>query len=105
MSNLVAEIRNRFTYENGKLFWKNPTYKALIGKEAGYTYNPPSVKQTPHKRVHVQNSEFSKCVPQQHAVWMMFNGALPPHTRIVHKNGDTFDNRIENLELYNAKSK
>jgi hypothetical protein len=102
MSNLVAEIRNHFTYENGKLFWKSCSKKPFQYKEAGGIYFATKEPHKPFNRIRLQN----KRIPTHHVVWMMFNGyELPKNTRIIHKNGDTLDNRIENLELYDAKSK
>ena len=102
MSNLVAEIRNRFTYKaDGKLYWKNPKNMAYLGKEAGGLYFATQAPHHPFKKMRVCN----KWMPTHHVVWTMFNGELPKRTVIHHRNGDTLDNRIENLELYNAKSK
>ncbi len=95
MSNLVVEIKNRFQYLDGKLIHKNPHFKNMEGMEAGGTYVCTRSPFNTFRRVRVNNSR----IPTHHAVWMMFNGHLPKNTRVLHINGNTLDNRIENLTL------
>lgn len=37
-------------------------------------------------------------------VWMLHNGTIPPLHVIYHRNGDTTDNRIENLMMVNRQT-
>ena len=95
MSNLVVEIKNKFQYENGKLIYKDHHFKTFKGKEAGGLYVCTHAPFKTFRRVRVGVD----LVPAHHAVWMMFNGHLPKNTRVLHINGNTLDNRIENLTL------
>lgn len=37
------------------------------------------------------------------AMWETFVGEIPKNMNIIHKNGDRWDNSIENLEIISAK--
>lgn len=92
MSNLVAEIKNRYQYLDGKLLHKNHPYE---GKEAGSVYVCTREPFNSYRKLCMSGTY----IPAHHAVWMMFNGYIPKYTQVAHINGDTLDNRIENLAL------
>ena len=82
--NLVAEL---FLYENGCLFWKNrksPSVK-MYGQAGSYS------TQDRYLRVMVNNQSYKV----HRLVFLLHHGYMPNY--VDHINGDTFDNRIENL--------
>ena len=75
-----------FEYRDGKLFWKNPTSRAVSsGTEAG----------TPRKDGRRQIILFGKHYLTSRLVYFMFHGEFPEI--VDHINRDYTDNRIENL--------
>ena len=65
----------------------------------GYTYNryPDSPRRT-HRVYFARSGAFL-----HREVWVFHNGEIPKGHHIHHKNGDTGDNRIENLECLPSK--
>lgn len=49
----------------------------------------------PYKRLKING----KCIDEHRWVWEQANGTIPEGFEIHHKNRDTLDNRLENLEL------
>jgi hypothetical protein len=95
MSNLVVEIKNRYQYLDGKLFHKNHRYSTYEGKEAGSIYVCTKEPFNSYRKLNMGGT----FIPAHHAIWMMFNGYIPKYTQVAHINGNTLDNRIENLTL------
>ncbi len=101
------EILSALTLDGGKLFWLPRTEaqmssphmpahawnKRYAGREAGRASHDGYVRITFRGR-----SFYAHRI-----VWAMVNGTWP-HTMLDHVNGDTSDNRIENLRLSNASS-
>lgn len=96
----INVVRDCFTYQHGKLFWKSrplhhfkSTHGHAIwngrypGKEAG-TFS--------HNRFHV--NVFKSPVMRYRVIWALHYGFWPPH-EIDHVNHITTDDRIENLRL------
>ena len=81
-----STLLHLFEYKDGKLYWKNPTSRAVkFGSEAG----------TPRKDGRRQIILFGKHYLTSRLVYFMFNGEFPEI--VDHINRDYTDNRIENL--------
>lgn len=83
-----ADVRDIFTYDDGVMLWRvRPGRNAAVGKSAGCS--------CPRKRIHAivfKNLAYTR----PRLVWAWHHGAWPERA-IRHVNGDTFDDRIENL--------
>jgi hypothetical protein len=78
-----------FDYYEGKLIWKKQiASKIKLGTTAG-------ALSTKYMRVRL----FNKSYMLHRLIWVMLKGAIPYGKLIDHINGDTLDNRIENLRL------
>lgn len=83
---LVENLNNVFSYENGKLFWKIKSGKGYIGKEAGSDDGKG-------KYLRVMLNGIRTAVHR--VVFAMHHGYMPDF--VDHIDGDTKNNRIENL--------
>lgn len=82
--NLLSEL---FTYENGNLYWKTRKSPSVdLSKKAG------SASSTDRYLRLMVNKQSYKV---HRLVFMLHHGYMPKY--IDHINGNTFDNRIENL--------
>ena len=84
------EILKRFDYKpsTGQLIFKSGRY---AGRIAG------SINDNGRRLI---TWEQGKKISRSHIVWFLEKGEWPPRNkRITHKNNDTIDDRIENLEL------
>lgn len=90
---------NLFRYENGLLYWTQPTgYRAKVGQEAG-TQHPDG-----YRIIMVDRKRY----PRHRIVWEMFKGAIPEgfevdHIKEVWKTGNIADDSIENLQLVSPR--
>lgn len=87
----VIDFSYYLIYDDGKLFWKNPTtVRAKAGQEAGWTkWNGYRIISL-HKNI----------LPAHHIVWHMFNGEfIEVGYDLDHIDGDRLNNRIENLRV------
>ena len=81
-------ILNLFSYENGKLFYKNKTHKfskIQIGDEVGSLYS------NGYLNVKINQKPYAV----HRLIFIMFNGFLPK--LIDHIDGNKLNNKIENL--------
>ena len=81
-------IKNLFIYDDGKLLWKSKPSKTSpikLGLEAGTLMNDG------YKRTHI----YKKYYAIHRLVFLMHKGYLPKY--IDHIDGDSLNNRIENL--------
>lgn len=83
-----SECESLFEYRGGRLYWKSDVAKNVkAGDEAGSgdchlgKYKTVTINKKPHQLHRV--------------IYLMHHGNLP--TVVDHINGNTFDNRIENL--------
>jgi len=85
MSEMTKDLANSiFKYVDGKLIWKVNVKRAKIGQLAG-------TKDKRYSYVKYNNIKYLT----HRIVFLMHNGYLP--IMVDHINGNTFDNRIENL--------
>ena len=92
-SQLLNDI---FTYTDGKLLWRVRRRKISLGSEAGYDWVDPA---RPHSRPRRQVRVDGNLYFRSRLVWIMYNGDIPDGMQVDHINGDSSDDRIENLRL------
>lgn len=85
-----------FIYDkiNGELIWKNPPKRMnrLIGARAGYLIKSPR-NLKPYLRIKYQQKSYAV----HRLIWFIEKNFLSYDKVIDHINGNTLDNRIENL--------
>jgi hypothetical protein len=87
--NLSQElVQHLFSYEEGKLIWKNPVKasRAKAGARAGTFSNSTGYRQV---------SVNSRTYLEHRIIFLWCYGFLP--VNVDHINGDRLDNRVENL--------
>lgn len=97
-----------FEYRDGWLFWKrrpvehfsciriaNGVNTRCAGKKAGNLLSPPG--KTPYYVAAINNTLYYL----HRIIWKMMIGHIPDEMEIDHINGNSLDNRIENLRLVN----
>jgi len=82
-------LLDNLEYDNGQLKWKHSGPKKSKGKIAG------SLRPDGRYEVTINRKRYLR----SHAVWMMFNGAIPAGLDVDHRNTVKSDDRIENLRL------
>ena len=85
----LLNLHNYFTYQDGKLFWKNPTgYRAKVGEEVGWS------RWNGYRKCRLLGCE----VPVHHLIWHYhFGSFILEGSDLDHINGVRDDNHIENL--------
>lgn len=87
-------VNENFYYEDGKLFRKKHSKFTLEGHwEWAITLS----NFRPYRRITIYKNNRQKQINIHRLIWIMFNGDIPDGLVIDHINGDSLDNRIENL--------
>jgi len=81
-------LNSLFKYDNGDLYWKATGKKAGCVHFSGYI----GIRATKH----------NFCILAHRAIYIMFNGEIPPDHDIHHKDGNHKNNKIENLEAVDS---
>lgn len=85
-------LNSLFDYDDGHLVWKTaPNKNVKIGSIAGGKVTSGYVKISINKKIHTANR----------IIFTMFNGYTPKF--VGHKDGNTLNNKIENLVALNSK--
>ncbi len=92
-----AFFNHYFDYTNGKLYRKNCKISINNGKEAGNHYN----KYVDNYYTFIKGMSFQTST----IIYEMHFGRIFPNLQLGHVNGDTSDNRLENLFVQNASLK
>jgi hypothetical protein len=83
-------LEQLFAYENGNLYWKNTFSRIKAGQKAG----------SPSTRGYWVVGINQKRYKLHRLIFLMHNGFMPIY--VDHVNGNTSDNRIENLRVATA---
>ena len=88
MNTLTQElVKELFDYRDGELYWKvKSAWRIKVGDVAGF-----ASKNSRYRSVHIKNKTYLV----HRVVYLYHHGNLPEF--LDHANGDSFDNRIENL--------
>ena len=85
-------VRELFTYDDGKLLWRKSGHGIAVGENAGF------------KRFYRKKNKFrwvikfkGKKYLRAILVWIYHHGEIPIDRLVDHHNGNTLDDRIENL--------
>ena len=89
MSDLREIILSQFTYNNGKLLWKESRAGVSKGSSAGCKTS------TGYYRVKL----YGKIYQRSHLIWILHHRLIPDGFIIDHINRDTSDDCIYNLRL------
>ena len=89
------QLKEWFEYHNGHLIWKKPVQKIKVGDIAGNLQRPSRPKNKPYWKIGFQRKQY----PAHRLIWIFHNGEIPEGMLCDHINGDSLDNRIENLRL------
>lgn len=83
-------LNSLFHYSDGLIFWKVKTAPCvIIGQRAG-THNLDN-----YRTVRV----YKKPVKEHRIIWVMHFGPIPEGLKIDHEDGNTLNNKIDNLRL------
>lgn len=88
---------DKLEYVDGGLFWKCKSVRRNFGKRAG------RIKRDHYGKPYRQLKVDGKGMYEHRAVWQKFNGEIPKGMVIDHIDGDSLNNRIENLRCVTHK--
>lgn len=86
-------LKEWFSYEDGQLFWKVSRGRVRAGSLAGT--NSTNQDGKVYRKIRVNGSQFLA----HRLIWTLLKGPIEDFKVIDHRNGDTTDNRIENLRV------
>lgn len=89
-----------YTPEDGKLRWKVRAQNRRMGRPAGTNLPwPLNNRNNRYNRITINGKAF-----QTHQIiWLMHGNSIPDGMDVDHKNNNTIDNRIENLQLLTTR--
>jgi hypothetical protein len=97
-ANLISLIRDRFFYEDGKLYYKiNIGTKIKKGRRAGCTNTTKTGLQVRIVKIG------GKCYPEARIIWMLLYGSIPDRYKVSHRNREPLCNLLSNFELATQK--
>ena len=87
------ELQEAFDYRDGNLWWKKTnTNRVKVGSEAGYVKTKPLTGEQ-----YVQVRFKGKYYYIHRLIWAWHGNSLEPNQQIDHIDGNSLNNRIENL--------
>lgn len=100
------ELRDLFDYRDGELYWKTRPANHFINQKGCNIFNgrnagkkAGSLSKTNHqKEITINFNGIKSAHKSSRLIWLWHNGEFPPR-RLLHKDGDKDNNRIENLFL------
>lgn len=84
-----------YTSGDGKLRWKVRGPNRRMDRPAGTNFTPPFKGKNKYNRITINGKYFLT----HHVIWLMHNGKITDGMDVDHKNNNSIDNRIENLQL------
>ena len=89
----MKDVLDRLRYDNGKLYWTKVNSNAIkVGSEAGHIDHG---RHGDRRKIRVGDKQLYTSV----LIYTMFHGTIPAGMKVDHKDGDTMNNRIDNLRL------
>lgn len=101
------DISRLLRYEDGKLFWKERNLDSFPSERVGRAWNrrfantEAGTKRLENGNLYIYISIHGRVYPAHRLIWMLFNGSVPDN--VDHFNGNSLDNRIENLRNVTPK--
>ena len=93
------ELQEAFDYRDGNLWWKKTnTNRVKVGSEAGYVKTKPLTGEQ-----YVQVRFKGKYYYIHRLIWAWHGNSLEPNQQIDHIDGNSLNNRIENLRAASRK--
>jgi hypothetical protein len=102
-----AELNELLEYRDGELYWKKRPVEKFVSVRLANTFNTRFAGKRAGNLVHnTRNHRINWMVKINRVdfylhriVWSMLKGEIPQGMEIDHINGNTLDNRIENLRV------
>lgn len=89
----MKDVISRLRYEDGKVYWTKVNSNAIkVGQEAGYVSTD---RAGDRRKIRVGNKQMYT----SRVIYTMFKGAIPDNIKVDHIDGNTMNNRIDNLRL------
>lgn len=101
----VPENKKKITYIVSNLGEIRSVYPSGLQRTVGRSIKSDAAKGSKKYRFIYRDEHGRKCeIAVAAVVWMAFKGPVPEGACVVHRNGNTFDNRLENLTLMRKDS-